>query len=99
MSRKVIRFLKLFTAFFLSFSLLASAAFETFHKGHEETCHEENCAVCLVLQIIHAVNIFSSDISAKASEFTAFFYINIVILSAFICAPRTLVKQKVKLVI
>jgi len=40
------------TSFLLILSLFALVTFETIHAGHEENCHEENCPLCLVLQII-----------------------------------------------
>lgn len=83
----------------LIISLFAGITFEAFHTGHEEHCHDEDCAVCLVLQIIHSTHQSTVDIQTTSTEFTAFFYINILILSALLLAPSTLVKQKVKLVI
>ena len=86
-------------ALFTVISLFAALCFEVFHTGHEAACHEEDCPICLVLQIIHSTKkIGKSTITATAVH-TAFFYINILILSALLIAPATLVKQKVKLVI
>ena len=80
-------------------SLFAAITFEAFHTGHEEICHQENCPVCLVLQIIHSTNKIGKSLATATAVHTAFFYINILILSALLIAPATLVKQKVKLVI
>ena len=83
----------------LIFSLFAALTFEAFHTGHEEHCHEENCAICLVLQIIHGTEKINQDTASASVEFNSVFYINILILSALLLAPATLVKQKVKLII
>ena len=86
-------------ALITALSLFAVITFETLHAGHEEICHEEDCAICLVLQIIHSTNKIGNKAAAKASEFINFYYISILILSALLPVPATLVKQKVKLVI
>lgn len=86
-------------ALLLTFSLFALISFEAFHTGHEEHCHEEDCPVCLILQIIHNTNKIGQSTSTVSVEFITFYYINILILSALLLAPATLVKQKVKLVI
>ena len=83
----------------LIISLFAVITFEAFHAGHEEHCHDEDCPLCLVLQVIHSTHQLTGNTQTSAFEFTAFFYINILILSALFFAPATLVKQKVKLVI
>ena len=83
----------------LIFAIFSSMAFEAFHSGHEASCHEEDCPVCLVLQIIRANKKTSPAAHAEPAEFISFFYINIIILSAMLFVPATLVKQKVKLVI
>ena len=36
----------------LILSLFTLITFEAIHNGHEQHCQEENCPVCLVLQII-----------------------------------------------
>ena len=80
-------------------SLLSALTFEAFHSGHEAFCHEEDCSVCLVLQIIRANKKISPAAHAEVAEFISFFYINVIILSAILFVPASLVKQKVKLVI
>ena len=87
------------TAIILAFSFFAAFNFEASHAGHESTCHEEDCPICLVLQIIRSIDKISSSNSTLPSEFINFSYINILIFSALLLAPSTLVKQKVKLVI
>ena len=81
------------------FSLFSALAFEAVHAGHENCCHDEDCTVCLVLQIIRANKKTSPAAHAVPAEFISFFYINIIVLSAMLFVPATLVKQKVKLVI
>ncbi len=83
----------------LILALFSALTFEALHNGHEAFCHEEDCPVCIVLQIIRANKKTSPAAHAEAAEFISFFYINIIILSAMAFVPATLVKQKVKLVI
>ena len=83
----------------LIFAIFSAMAFEAFHSGHEASCHEDDCTVCLVLQIIRANKKTSPAAHAEPAEFISFFYINVIILSAILFVPATLVKQKVKLVI
>ena len=86
-------------AIFVVFSLLSAILFDVHHKKHEEQCQEENCPICLALQIIHNTKI----IGHKTDSITigAIFTINLslIIFSVFRLVPVTLVKQKVKLVI
>ena len=87
------------TALLTVFSLFTAVAFEGLHAGHQDFCQEDNCAICLVLQIIHNTKKLTTGAPLALVEFTAFCYINILVLSALLLAPATLVKQKVKLVI
>ena len=86
-------------ALLTAFSLFSIILFESNHKGHESTCHEENCSICLVLQIINNTKEFFEDGQITSAEILSFSSINIFTLSALLLAPITLVKQKVKLVI
>lgn len=86
-------------AILTAFSLFSIILFESNHKGHEASCHEENCPICLVLQIINNTKEFFEDGQITSAEILSFSSINIIILSALLLAPATLVKQKVKLVI
>ena len=83
----------------ITLSLLAVLTFESLHAGHEDNCHDEDCAICLVLQVIHSTKKIFDTPPLTSVEFSAFSYINLFILSALLLAPATLVKQKVKLVI
>ena len=83
----------------LILALFSALTFEALHSGHEACCHEEDCPVCLVLQIIRANKKTSPADHTADAEFITFFYINIIVLSAMLFVPATLVKQKVKLVI
>ena len=98
MNKKIFHLLRT-TALLAALSLFALLAFESFHAGHEEHCHEEDCPVCLVLQVIHNTNKLTGTTPLASVEFSTFSYINIFIFSALFFAPATLVKQKVKLVI
>lgn len=83
----------------LILALFSALAFEALHSGHEAFCNEEDCPVCIVLQIIRANKKTSPAAHAEVAEFISFFYIDVIILSALLFVPATLVKQKVKLVI
>ena len=87
------------TACIIFLSLLSLTIFECIHAGHENFCNEDDCPICLVLQVIHNTNKISHTAPKTSVEFSAFNYINLFILSALFLAPATLVKQKVKLVI
>ena len=97
-NQKLFRLLRT-AALVTALSLFATIAFEAFHAGHEEHCHDEDCPICLVLQIIHNTNKIGKSSGLVTAEFIPFYCINILILSALLLAPATLVKQKVKLVI
>ncbi len=97
-NQKLFRLLRI-AALLTVISLFAVLSFEAFHTGHEAACHEEDCPICLVLQIIHSTKKIGKSTITATVVHTAFFYINILILSALLIAPATLVKQKVKLVI
>lgn len=98
MNKKLFRFFR-FAALFTALSLFTVLFFEMLHAGHEEVCHEEDCPICLVLQIIHNTKKISGTAPLASVTFSFFSYINVFILSALLLAPATLVKQKVKLVI
>ncbi|MCR4954439.1 MAG: hypothetical protein K6A43_10230 [Treponema sp.] len=87
------------TALIAALSLLFLISFESFHTGHQETCHNEDCPICLVLQIIQNTNKFFCDSNTTFPVNSSFFYINIFIFSVLLFVPATLVSQKVKLVI
>ena len=87
------------TAILISFSLFTAIIFETNHLGHEEVCKEENCPICFFLQIIHNTNKQTAPIQLISVKFSAFYYINLFVISALLLVPATLVKQKIKLVI
>ena len=97
-NQKFLRLLRT-TALLTVFSLFAAITFESFHANHETDCHEEDCPICLVLQIIHNTKKIGYSIAASPVEFTSIFYINTILFSALLLAPATLVKQKVKLII
>ena len=95
---KFFRLLKA-VALLIVISLFTTVAFEGIHAGHQDFCQEDDCAICLVLHIIHNTKKLITGAPLALVEFTAFYYINILALSALLLAPATLVKQKVKLVI
>jgi len=87
------------TAILVVFSLFSVIFFDSNHKGHEEQCHEESCPVCLVLQVIHSTEFIGQKTASISIGLVFTLNISLVILSAFLLVPATLVKQKVKLVI
>ena len=90
---------KAFISSLLIISIFAAFTFESFHTDHEINCHEEDCPVCLVLQVIHNTNTIGQSVTSTSAEFITFFFLDVIILSALLFIPATLVKQKVKLVI
>ena len=98
MNNKLYRLFR-FAALLTILSFFTALTFQTLHAGHDEHCHEENCPICLVLQIIHNNNKISEPTPLTSVEFSVFSYINLFIISALLLAPATLVRQKVKLVI
>ena len=87
------------TAILVVFSLFAVILFDSNHKGHEEHCHEESCPVCLVLQVIHNTELIGQKAASISIGLIITLNLSLVIFSAFLLVPATLVKQKVKLVI
>ena len=83
----------------LIISLFSAIAFESLHYGHEIECQEEECPVCLVLQIIHSNQKLTADSILTSVEFIPFIITDTLIFSALLLVPATLVKQKVKLII
>ena len=93
------KLLSLITAPILIFSLFVVLSFESLHVGHEEHCHEENCPVCLVLQIIKS-NSSTSGSPDCLTSITHFVFANLII-SLFITyfISLTPVTRKIKLTI
>ncbi len=86
-------------AIFVVFSFLAAILFDVHHKKHEEQCQEENCPICLVLQIIHNTKIIGHKVASTSIGLIFTNCLSLIIFLVFLLAPVTLVKQKVKLVI
>ena len=80
-------------------SLFTVLTFESLHADHELHCHDDGCPVCLVLQIIHNTKNILDAKPVASVEFSYFYFINLIILSALVLSPITLVSQKIKLVI
>ena len=80
-------------------SFFAIILFDSNHKGHEEQCHEKNCPICLVLQVIHSTELIGQKTAEIPIGLIIPLNISLVIFSALLLVPATLVKQKVKLVI
>ncbi|MCR5172823.1 MAG: hypothetical protein K6B73_08155 [Treponema sp.] len=86
-----------FTAIVLTAAIVSSVCFEVFHAGHEENCHEENCAVCLVLQIIHSAEKLFQSFHNYEGEFS---YLTVLLFIVFLEAHlvhQTIVSRKIKL--
>ena len=97
-SNKILKVFKIFSFLFV-FALLSALTFEAFHHGHQENCHDEDCAICLVLQIIHNTTTFSTKAKKTSVDYIINFYSYILIFTTSLLIPRTLVSQKVKLII
>ena len=81
----------------LIFSIFAAILFETFHAGHEEHCHEENCPICLILKIFKpSINTAVLEIFAKSTAVFILFSIIIKLLPHSL-PVNTLIAQKIKL--
>ncbi|MBP5601520.1 MAG: hypothetical protein J6X78_02215 [Treponema sp.] len=87
------------TALIVILAIFSVHIFEGSHAGHENFCHEENCHVCLVLQIIHSTQKAFDILVQKTGEFISYKYIYLLIFSAITLVPATLVSQKIKLMI
>lgn len=91
--------LSLIIASALIFSLFIVLTFETLHAGHEAHCHEENCPVCLVLQIIKN-NVKKSDSPVCLNQFLHFIFKDLIIsLFTLHFISLTPVTRKIKLTI
>ena len=99
MNKKAFSSFSRFAGFILIFSLTLVMAFQVIHAGHEFNCNEEDCPICLVLQIINTSKIIDQSLNVSFPSFINVFYIFIFILSAQLLVPATLVKQKIKLII
>ncbi|MBR5934312.1 MAG: hypothetical protein IK002_10025 [Treponema sp.] len=82
--------------FFTILSILSAIAFEISHAGHENHCHEDNCPVCIVLEIIHSSKKIN-PVQTFSVSITKVFYIVEFILSSILFLHFTLVSQKVKI--
>ena len=93
------KLLSLITVPILIFSLFVVLSFESLHAGHKGHCHEENCPVCLVLQIIKS-NSSTSGSPDCLTSITHFVFANLII-SLFITyfISLTPVTRKIKLTI
>lgn len=97
-SNKIFKIFSIISFLFV-FALLSALTFEALHHGHQEHCHDEDCAICLVLQIIHTTKTISTKVPKASVEFIFNCYSYFLIFSASFIVHRTLVSQKVKLVI
>ena len=97
-NQKLFRLLRT-AALLTALSLFAAITFEAFHTGHEDACHEEDCPICLVLQIIHNTKKISDITPVTSVEFSFINLLNFFILSVLVLSPITPVSQKVKLLI
>lgn len=87
------------SAFFFILLLFAAFVFEAVHAGHEDFCHEENCPVCLALQIIKSgAGDFCAPVRSNISLPFAFEIFAVILLAFYFVLP-TPVSKKIKLVI
>lgn len=84
-------------SFFLAAAIFSSLTFEAFHAGHEAECHEENCPVCLVIQIIRTVirlTMPAASLSFVQKIIITAFIINLSLSRLILLTP---VMQKIRL--
>ncbi|MCR5725472.1 MAG: hypothetical protein K6G80_10345 [Treponema sp.] len=80
-------------------SLFSLITFESIHAGHEVYCHEENCPICLVLQIIkNTVKNAGSPLCLKAILHLSFEELVVSLVAAYFIS-LTPVTKKIKLTI
>ncbi len=87
-------------AAFLVLVLLSTLFFETFHAGHDSNhCEDENCPICMVLQIVRSsFRFFDFSSESIKSVSLAFALISVLISSIYILSI-TPITQKTKLTI
>lgn len=83
----------------LVLSFLFALHFESRHAGHEEHCHEEDCPIYLLLQIINYSDNFTLSLPLRTGESLSHFYQYLPAFTTFVIEAKTLVTQKIKLVI
>lgn len=85
---------------FLVLVLLSTLFFETFHAGHDSNhCEDENCPICMVLQIVRSsFRFFDFSSESIKSVSLAFVLISVLISSIYILSI-TPITQKTKLTI
>ena len=87
------------TSLILILSIFTVITFESIHTGHEEHCHEENCPICLVLQIIKN-NINKTDTPVCSNIVFHIVFENLLIgLFSYYFILFTPVTRKIKLTI
>ena len=87
-------------AVFLVCALISTLFFEVSHADHDSVhCEEENCPVCMIMQIVHgSFRFFDFSIEISKPVSIAFTLISILITSIYILSI-TPITQKTKLTI
>lgn len=89
-----------FIAVLLATVLVSALFFEAFHANHDSThCHEENCPICMVMQIVRASMQFFEPFGAVQKNVVLAFASLLCIISSLYIVSVTLVTQKTKLTI
>ena len=83
----------------LTIAIFTSLTFEAFHTGHEAACHEENCPVCLVLQLVRNTIKLAGKAKVTQVKLPLFYEEFIISLFTIYFISITLVNQKRKLTI
>lgn len=83
----------------LILSIFTVITFESIHIGHEEHCHEENCPVCLALQIIKNNSKKTDTPVCSNIVFHFVFEILLIGLFSYYFIIHTPVTKKIKLTI
>ena len=83
----------------LTIAIFTSLTFEAFHTGHEAVCQEDNCPVCLVLQLVRNTIKLAGKARIPQVKLPLFYEEFIISLFTIYFISITLVNQKRKLTI
>ncbi len=100
MSKAVLPKFYSFAAVLLVFTLFSALFFEAFHADHDSArCQEENCPICMVMQIVRTqIQFPASSAAVQQNAPSAFASLLCIILSLYTISV-TPITQKTKLTI
>ncbi len=89
-----------FAAVLLVFALFSALFFEAFHADHDSArCQEENCPICMVMQIVRAPLQFPVSFAAVQQNAAAAFASLLCIILSLYTISVTQITQMTKLTI